>query len=312
MSEPSARTTAAPVPLRRFWQPRYWLLWVGVILLRIGVLLPYRLQLLLGRGLGGLFSLALGRRRRIAAANLALCFPTESEAWRARVLRRHFQSLGIAVFELGLAWWASDRRLRRLVRLRGTEHLRAALDQGRGVILLSAHFAATELTGRVLHLEFPSIAALYRPNRNPFVDELLRRGRNRSVDWLIPKDSMRQMIRALRQGLPVWYAPDQSHRRRYSALLPFFGEPAMTNTALTQIIRLSGARVVPYLPRRREDGSGYDVDILPALEDFPGESPEADALRVNRLFEDHIRGAPDQYYWVHRRFKGRPGMPDPY
>ena len=120
------------------------------------------------------------------------------------------------------------------------------------------------------------------------------------------------MIRALRQGLPVWYAPDQSHRRRYSALLPFFGEPAMTNTALTQIIRLSGARVVPYLPRRRADGSGYDVDILPALADFPGESPEADALRVNRLFEDHIRGAPDQYYWVHRRFKGRPGMPDPY
>lgn len=300
-------------PFREFLAPRYWPLWAGIGLLRILVLLPFRAQLTLGRGLGWLLGRLLPARRRIAGVNLALCFPDLDEAQRRALLDRHFQSLGIAFFELGLGWWASDRRILRLVRLEGMDNLKQALAGGRGVILLSGHFAATELTGRAVRLELPRIAALYRPNRNPLIDELLRRGRSRSISWLIPKDSMRQLLRALRDGWPVWYAPDQSHRRNYSALVPFFGEPAMTNTALTQIVRLSGAQVVPYLPRRRADGSGYDARILPALADFPGASPEADAAAVSAVLEAHIRGAPDQYYWVHRRFKDRPApLPDPY
>jgi Kdo2-lipid IVA lauroyltransferase/acyltransferase len=228
------------------------------------------------------------------------------------ILRAHFASLGIALFEFGLGGWADVRRLERLVNIRGLPHLRAAQAGGRGVILLSAHFPAVELTGLVARLQLPELAAMYRPNRNPLADEILRRVRLRLASELVPKDGMRQMVRLLRRGVPVWYAPDQSYRRQFSALVPFFGEPAMTNTALSKLVTMTGAAVVPYLPRRRADGSGYDVDFLPALENFPGESAEADALRVHRLFEDHIRGAPEQYYWVHRRFKGRPNLKDPY
>jgi KDO2-lipid IV(A) lauroyltransferase len=304
--------TTSRVPLWRFWQPRYWALWLGLALLRLACLLPYRCQLWLGRRLGGLLRRLLPRRRRVAARNLALCFPALDEGAREQLLREHFASLGIALFELGLAWWASERLLDRLVRIEGLEHLLAAQAAGQGVVVLSGHFPAIEFTGRLARRSLPGLAALYRPHENPFIDQLLRRGRERA-GRLIPKDSMRQLLRALRTGAPVWYAPDQAHRRQHSALVEFFGVPAMTNTALTQLVKLSGARVVPYLPRRRADGSGYDVRILPALEDFPGESPEADALRVNRLFEEHIRLAPDQYYWVHRRFKGRPPpLPDAY
>jgi KDO2-lipid IV(A) lauroyltransferase len=299
--------------LARFWQPRYWLLWIGLGLLRLAVALPLRIQQALGRGLGRLLLRALTRRRAVADTNLRLCFPELDDIARRTLLRRHFESLGIAAFEMGMAWWASDSRIRQLVTLHGVGHLEAAMAGGRGVILVSGHFAASELTGRALKLAVPQLAALYRPSDNAFVDAVLTRGRLRSVSLLIPKDSMRQMLRALKSGLAVWYAPDQSHRRKLSALLPFLGEPAMTNTALTQIVRLSGAAVLAYLPRRRADGSGYDATLLLPLADFPGPDAEHDTARVNAILEQHIREAPEQYYWVHRRFKGRPApWPDPY
>jgi KDO2-lipid IV(A) lauroyltransferase len=299
--------------LLRFWQPRYWPIWLALGVLRALVALPFRVQLACGAALGRLMYLALPSRRHVAAVNLRLCFPAMPEDERRRLLRRHFASLGIGFFELGMAWWASDRRVRRLVRIEGIEHLRAAMSAGRGAVILSGHFPATELTGRCLKLEVPELAALYRPVRNPMVDEILRRGRSPSVRELIPKDSVRQLLRALKKGLGVWYAPDQSYRRQYSVLVPFFGEPAMTNGALTHIARLSGSPVVPYFPRRMENGSGYRVEILPALSGFPSGDLAIDAQRVTTLFEERIRLAPHQYYWVHRRFKGRPaGYPDPY
>ena len=300
-------------PLYRFWQPRYWPLWLGLAVLRALVFLPYRAQLVIGRALGRLLFRLIPKRRHIAAVNLRLCFPELDEQERHAILGRLFESLGIGAFELGMAWWASDERVKRIVRIDGLENLQKPLREGRGVVLLSGHFSAQELTGRVIKMSVPDIAALYRPNRNAFVNELLIRGRSNTASRLIPKDAIRTMLRTLKQGLTVWYAPDQSYRRKYSALVPFFGEPAMTNAALTHIARISEAVVVPYFPRRLEDGSGYHVEILPALDQFPTNDPAGDALRVNRLLEERIRRAPDQYYWVHRRFKGRPPeFPDPY
>jgi len=300
-------------PLYRFWQPRYWAIWIGVGLLRINASLPYRAQLATGRALGSLLYRVLRSRRRIAAVNLALCFPDFTPAARQRLLREHFASLGITVIEHALAWWASDALVRRLVELRGGEHVEQAIAAGRGVILLSGHFGALEFSGRAFRLSCPTPAAFYRPSRNPLVDEILRRLRKKSAPILIPKQSLRRVVRTLRQGVPLWYAPDQSYRRAQSALVPFCGVPAMTTTALTELARLGNAAVLPLLPTRLPDGKGYRIDILPALENFPGASPEDDARRVNAILEAHIRQVPEQYYWLHRRFKGRPApYADPY
>ena len=307
---PTAIETA---PLSRYWQPRYWGIWLGLGLFRLLILLPYPAQLALGRGLGRLGAMIMPRRRAIAATNLQICFPELGPAERRALLMRHFESLGISFFELGLGWWASDGRVRRLMRIEGLAHLRQAVASGRGAILLSGHFAAIELMGRALKLEFPAIAAMYRPHRNPLVDEMFRRGRARSVVELIAKDGLRQLLRCLAGGITVWYAADQSYRRKWSVLVPFLGEPAMTNAALSHIARISQSAVVPFFPRRLDDGSGYVLTIHPPLQGFPSGDLEADARRVNALLEQQIRLAPEQYYWVHRRFKGRPeGYPDPY
>jgi KDO2-lipid IV(A) lauroyltransferase len=299
--------------LSGFWQPRYWLLWIGIGLLRLLVLLPLRAQLSIGAAIGRVMYRLLPSRRFVAEVNLRLCFPERSEAERRQLLRRHFESLGMGLFELGMAWWASDRRVLSLVKVDGLENLQHALGAGHGALILSGHFAATELTGRAIQLAVPNLAALYRPSRNPLVDELLRRGRKRAAAIQIPKDNIRQLVRTLRQGAGVWYASDQSYRRQHSVLVPFFGEPAMTNGALTPIARLSGAPVVPYFPSRLPEGRGYQVRILPALSEFPTADVAEDARRINTLIEEHIRRAPEQYYWVHRRFKGRPrDFPDPY
>ncbi len=306
-SQPNDRSLLA------FWQPRFWPVWLGLAVLRVLVWLPYPVQRVIGHGLGRLAMRVVPQRRAVADVNLRLCFPELSRADRQALLRRHFESLGLSLIELGMCWWASDACVRRLVRIEGLEHLQRATATGKGAILLSGHFAATEFAGRFLNLRQPRLAGLYRPNRNPLVNEILRRGRLRAVEDVISKDGMRQLIRRLSQGFSVWYAPDQSYRRRYSVLIPFFGEPAMTNGALTHIARISGAAVVPFFAHRLPDGRGYVISLEPALEGFPSGDIEADARRVNALLEARIRLAPEEYYWVHRRFKGRPaGFPDPY
>lgn len=262
--------------------------------------------------MGALLRYSLPTRRAVAATNLRLCFPELSPAERDELLRRHFTSLGMQVLEIGLVGWASDRRIRRTMRIEGLEHLERATASGKGAILLSGHFGAVEYGGRLLWLLAPGAAAVYRPSRNPLVDAFTRRNRLRASSELIAKDSMRRMLRCLSKGTSVWYAADQSYRRSYSVLVPFFGEPAMTNAALTHIARISEAPVVPFFTRRLADG-GYLVSIEPALENFPSGDMVADAARVNAILERRIRMAPEEYFWIHRRFKGRPApWPDPY
>lgn len=300
-------------PLYRYWQPRYWPIWLGLGVLRLVCLLPYRTQLAVGRALGRLLHSLLRRRRRVAEANLRLCFPELSEPERDALCRRHFESLGMNALEIGIGLWFPDAAISRLVRVSGQENIERARARGVGVILLSGHFAALEVCARGFQIHCMELAALYRRMANPLVDELVRRARSRGQARLIPKDDMRQLVRTLRQGIPVWYAPDQSHRRRYSVLAPFFGEPAMTNTALTEIARMGRAAVIPCATRRLPDGQGYEVLLLPEVQDLPLDDAAACAQRVNEILESLVRRAPEQYYWIHRRFKGRPAPhPDPY
>ena len=307
------KTQTDDVPLYRFRQPRFWPLWAGLGILRLLVLLPLRVQWQIGRVLGRLMMIVVPKRRRIAEANLRLCFPDLEEKELDRLLRAHAESIGFSPFEIGLALWGSQARIERLVTIEGLDYIKAALEQGHGVIILSGHFPAIEIIGRVAMNMLPAMGAMYRPIKNPLVDQLIRRARGKSIPHLIPKDGARQMIRLLRKGTPVWYASDQSYERAGAELVPFFGEPAMTNTSLSGIVKMSKARVIPFYQRRLAGGGGYVGKFLPSPEDFPTEDPAADARRVNELLETWIREAPEQYYWVHRRFKNRPEpYPDPY
>lgn len=292
-------------PLHHFWQPRHWPAWLGLGLLRLSCLLPYRVQLGLGKAIGR-FAHALGRERRaIARRNLELCFPELTDADRNRLVRAHFEALGASLIELALGRWASDAKLLGMTRIEGAEHIREALDRGRGVILLSAHFTALEISGRVLALNCPPFDAVFRKNRSEFLTEILRTSRERSARDTIDKNDIKSMVRSLREGVPVWYAPDQSYDRKQSALLPFFGVPAMTNTATGTLARLGRAVAIPFFPRRLPEG-GYLLSILPPIEGLPGDDPVEDTRKYVAILEQRIRQAPEQYYWVHRKFKNRP------
>lgn len=301
------------VALYRFWHPRYWGIWLGIAALRLLTLLPHRAQMTCGRLIGRLLLRILPKRREIARINLRLCFPDHNDAEIDALLRRNFESMGMNLFELALSWWLSDEDAAKLTTVEGSEHLEAAIATGKGVIILSGHFAATEIAGRALKPHLGEVALMYRPPRNLFVDQIIWRCRHRLATDLIRKGSLRQMIRLLKRGMPIWYAQDQAYDRKYSALVPFCDEPAMTNVALTPITRMTGAKVVPYFARRLPDNSGYHLKILPALDNFPTDDEVADTLRINRLLEEHIRLVPEQYYWIHRRFKNRPApYADPY
>ena len=290
-------------PLYRFMAPRYWPLWLALGVVRLLVALPFGAQLIAGRLIGRLGYLVAGQRRRIAARNFELAFPELDDAQRHALLLRHFESLGMSIIETGMCWWADDRRLEGLAEITGLEHVEAALAAGRGAIMLTGHFTTLDLGGRFLTRQAP-VSAMYRPHRNPLFEEIMRRGRERSAKHAFAKQDVRAMIRGLRTNHLIWYAPDQAHKRgKYSAIVPFFDVPAPTNTATSVFARLGDAPVIPFFPLRLPGKAGYRLEILPPLEGFPGDDPAADAARINRLLEERIRLCPEQYLWVHRRFK---------
>ena len=301
-------------PLTSFLAPRYWPLFLAIGLLRLVVLLPYFVLVWLSWVIGGLMMLVLPSRRRIVDVNLRLCFPDMDGKARRRIRRAHFASLAMSIFDFGLAAWASDERLARLVKIEGLENALKPWREGRGIIVLSGHFPAIEITGRVVAKQIDNMAAVYRPGKNELVNEFLYRARVKAVPTQLGKRDMRQFFRLLKQGgVPIWYASDQAFFGKGATLVPFFGVPAMTNTALTQIAKVGDTVVVPFLTGRRPGTQGYFARLLPPLEDFPTDDPAADALRVHHILEDHIREFPEQYYWIHRRFKHRPPeYGDPY
>lgn len=291
-------------PLYHFVAPRYWLIWLGIAVLRSMVLLPFRWQTVIGTRLGRLAMHLARRRRRIAEINLQLCFPELDKQQRTILLRRHFECLGMLIIEMGISWWASAEQLHRLVRVHGLEHLHQAVAAGHGVILLIAHFTTAEIGGQALGRYIP-FDFMHRRNENPLLAAIMEHGRKKTPEEMIAHDDVRTMMRALKQGHAVWYAPDQNYRHKGSLMTDFFGTPAPTNSATSRIARATGAAVVSYYTHRREDGSGYDLYIQPALEDFPSADIAADTRRISAIIEDQVRRQPAEYLWVHQRFKPR-------
>jgi len=306
-------TTSPSLFHPHFLLPRYWPIWLGLGLMKIMAALPFGWQLAAGGQVGLWLGKIARRRRRIAEINLSLCFPEWSPAERNRLLEAHFAALGIGLFETAMAWWASDDQLRRLARVEGAEHLEHALAQRKGVLLLTGHFTMLELGARFITWHQP-FHAMYRSHKNRLYEAVMRRERERRSRLPpLPHEDMRGLLRAFKKGRAVWYAPDQNHGIRNSVFVPFFGVTACTVMATSRLAALSGAAVVPYFPKRLPGRAGYEVVILPALSEFPSGDIEADTRRINELLERHIREAPEQYLWVHRRFKTQPpGAASPY
>lgn len=294
---------ARPPHWGRLLSPRYWPTWAGLGVLRLLSLLPYGVQLAVGTTLGAVLRRLPLRFVHIARRNIELCMPELGAAGRRRLLDRHFTSLGISLLEIAAAWWWPTARLQKISRIEGMEHLREALRRGHGAILLTAHFTPLEIGGRILAAATP-VNIIYRPTKNEALSFVLGRGRSRNGGHAIPRDDIRAMITALKKNECVWYAPDQSYRKKGAEMVPLFGIPAATNTATSRIARMTGAPVLPFLVERLPGRAGYRAVIRPPLEGFPSECPRADAERFHRFIEEQVRAMPDQYLWIHRRFKG--------
>jgi len=286
-----------------FLHPRYWGLWLVFALWWLLVQLPYPIHILLGKCIGWIF--LLGKERpAFTARNLELCFPEKTEKERRRILRKSFESAGIAFFEMGIAWWWPNWRLKRLTRIKGLEQAEKIAPQG--AVLLGMHFTTLDIGGSCLSLE-KSYGSMYRPHRNPVFNYVQFRGRCRNPNLVIfPREDLRTMIRLLRNGELVWYAPDQDYGEQFGIFAPFFGIPAATITATSKLVQMGKSVVIPFTHKRLSWFRGYEITLHPPLENFPTGDELQDATRINLEIEKHIRDNPEQYLWAHRRFKSRP------
>lgn len=288
-------------------KPRYWLTWLGIACWWLLVQLPYACQLRLGVMLGWLMKRVARRRCAIIRRNIELCFPELSPRRQESLYQANVTSTAIAFFETGMAWFWPQKRLAKIYQLRGIEHLYRARQEGRGVILLTMHFTTLELGAAFVGINQP-LDGMYRPHQNLVYDFIQKKGR-----WsydpsgkLIARNDVRTMIRSLREGRMVWYAPDQDYGAKNSVFVPFFNREAATVKATAQLAKVGNAVVLPFTQTRLANGQGYELRFHPYFDDFPTEDEHRDALRVNRFIEARIREQPEQYLWAHRRFKTRP------
>jgi KDO2-lipid IV(A) lauroyltransferase len=293
--------------------PRYWPAAAGILLLRSLVYLPLPILYFIGKWGGYIFYLLGKRRRHIATVNVNLCFPGLDTKQRQQIVREAFESAGItAVLEVPLAWWGNNKKLVNLGNVHGIEHILEAQKQGKGVLLLSAHFTSLEIGCHLLTKQIPTYN-MYKMHRNELFDRVMKASREKHAKGVIERRDVRSFIRALRKGEVCWYAPDQDFGRQNSVFAPFMGVQTSTLTATSRLAKMGDAVVIPFFPRRRRNEVGYDVFILPPLQNFPSGDDVKDAKLVNELFAEQIVLAPEQYLWGHRRFKTRPdGEADVY
>ena len=283
---------------------RQWPAWLGIGVATLLARLPWRLQRALGHCLGGLLHAILRSRRRVAERNIVLCFPELEVAQQAALVRRSFSDLGIGLFEFARAWWGGVQPMRRDLRVEGLEHLAAAREGGRGVIVISGHFTTLEMAARLMCDHAP-LAGMYRPHDQGAMEWAVKHGRLRYAVHMFTREELRPALKHLKQGGLLWFAPDQDTRRGESVFVPFFGRPAYSLTSTHQLARLSGAAVIAFAHERRADG-GYTLRLSPAFTDFPSKDATTDTARVMAAIEAMVRKVPAQYLWIHRRFKRQP------
>ena len=299
-----------------YFHPKNWIIVLILSLTRLLVLLPYPFIVKIGELLGHVLYRIPSSRSQIALKNIQLCFPNLSSKEQKNLLRQHFISLGIGFFEVGIARWKSTKKLKQIVQVQGLENLRDAVAKNKGVILFSAHFTLLEISALIgrndIGMGLPPLVGMYRLGNNQLINRFFRNTRLRSCESLVTKNEVKNLIRALKNKKIVWYAADQNFVGKNAIPVKFFGHEAMTNAGITRIAEIAGCPVLPFLPIRLPDGEGYILEVYPEIDAFPSNDPQQDMERMHRILEAHILKNPEQYYWVHRRFKGSASGWDPY
>lgn len=279
---------------------RFWLTLLGLGFLRVIHILPFPVQLGIGKQMGTLTWMLAKRPRKIIRRNIDAYFSSLSQKKRRAIERQHFQSLAMAVVEVPFGWWASTKRLQRRYTIDGMHHIEDARKAGKGVLLLGFHFTTVELCGIMLCRNHP-ICAVYRPYRkNPLADEVTRQYRSGIAEEIIDRADVKTITRRLREKKVVFYAGDMLVRPgKRSEVLPFFGVPTLFHSGAIDLARMTGAKVVPYFPIRK--GGRYTIKVYPAMEGFPSADRRDDMKRINKMLEPHILADPAQYLWARDR-----------
>lgn len=298
------RKIAAPKFELRFLGPKFWPIWLGFIFLFLLTCFPYPVIRMIGSGLGKILA-ALGKKRiAIARRNLELCFPTQSVDEREQLLKDNISASGMAVLETVMGWWWPDWRFKRLITIEGFEHIKAIQQRGNGIFAMAIHCLSLEVGCRALGFHIPCVG-FYRKHNNDLMEYLQYHGRSRSNKYMINKRDVKGMFQALNDGELALYLPDQDYGLNKSVFVPFFGVE-QTATTTGPLLFMSNSNCEAIYLQSISTSRGYTIKIRPGLEGFPSGDDIQDMTNMNKQLEKMVLEAPEQYLWMHKRFKTRP------
>jgi Kdo2-lipid IVA lauroyltransferase/acyltransferase len=277
---------------------------LGIFFMRILAWVPLPLLRALGWLLGLVLYALVRPRRRVVERNLALCFAELSPSERAILVRQVFIHFAQAWLDRSWLWHAPRELVSQRLRLSGVVN---ELQGNDPVVIFAPHFMGMDAGGIALMLNLQRhYTSIYTAQSNKVVDAWMLAGRQRfGVMRMFGRvDGVRDIASALKNGQPLYLLPDMDFGSKGAVFAPFFGIDAATVPSISRFARLGGAKVVPVITRLTT--RGYDVEVMPAWQDFPTKDPLADTVRMNAELEGYIRSMPAQYYWVHKRFKTRP------
>lgn len=286
-----------------FW--RHLFSWLIYFKLWTWAQLPFRMLLGIGVMIGVAFKHLSKSRRNVIQKNIATCFPELNESQQTELINQNYRETGMMVSQTLKAFLSWDGGLFKNLNIEGSEYLERAQTTGQGVLLVSGHFTALDIGGRVICEKFP-VSGVYRPHKNHVQEYVVKQSREKYAKNMFTRDELKGIIKELKAGGIVWYAPDQDYRRGQSIFSNFFGTQASTITATHQLARISGCQVMFYSVIRITEKPYFKLAISPPLENFPSKDPQLDTDRINQGIESMVKDAPEQYLWLHKRFKTRP------
>jgi len=286
-----------------FIHPKYFPTWILVLLMRVGVFIPFRLQVLFGKIIGKLIYPVMTELRKTAYSNISNCFPDKKHPQVTLLVKQHFEAIGISLFETANAYYASDKKIKKMLIINNEQHFTEALKKEGGIILLGSHFMPLMLGGRALLIKH-TIANIYRPQNNKLFDQVMVKSYVKNGALMIKNTDTKSIIKAINNSLPIWYAPDQDLGKNNSIFAPLFGIQTATASATARLAKNKNTRVIPYSFFRTKHG--YEMSFDKPLKNYPSGDAIKDASKTNQILEKQILKNPEQYLWIHRRFKTRP------